>query len=153
MLLHADSRDVTLYLCSSHEHKHIDTDRKFALPKKSKEKLTELLELGVRRNNDLNKALKKAGLPQLKFTQLNNFKSRFTASTIGKPSATLGELETWCTNNKSIPEDMDTVFCGDFSYELKNNKVSGLRIFVTTKRLIEATIKGTNYYFINLPIN
>ena len=87
--------------------------------KKSKEKLTELLELGVRRNNDLNKALKKAGLPQLKFTQLNNFKSRFTASTIGKPSATLGELETQCTNNKSIPDDMDKVFCDEFIYELK----------------------------------
>jgi hypothetical protein len=74
---------------------------------------------------------------------MNRLKSIQTTKLFGKPTDSLNELQTWCNERANIPEDMDEVFCGNFSYELNpDDSIDKLRIFVTTKRLIGQTRYG-----------
>ena len=57
-------------------------------------------------------------LPQITTAQLNNYKA--TLNTKAKTKSGLNELIEWCENHSLIPEDDDTVFVGDYDYELGN---------------------------------
>ena len=79
LLLHADCQDVTVFICDSHEHNHEHRTRTHRLLKEVKFRLIHLLEFGVTRNEDLNNALKEDGFSELKASQLNNFKKRYSS--------------------------------------------------------------------------
>ena len=141
LLRHDDSLEVSMYLCDSREHQH--ETKRGTLPAQSKSKVLELVSNGVRDNALIRNVLIKANLPCLKFAQMNRLKSLQTTKLFGKPTDSLNELQTWCKERANIPEDMDEVFCGDFSYELNpDDSIDKLRIFVTTKRLIGQTRYG-----------
>ena len=57
-------------------------------------------------------------LPQITAKQLNNYKA--TQNSKAKSKSGLNELIEWCENHSQITEDDDTVFVGDYDYELGN---------------------------------
>ncbi len=135
-------------MCDSHDHQHNKTNKKGALPIETTKKIDELLGFGSKSNDDLLRAIRQAGLPEITVSQLNSYKSRTKYKRIGKPSLTLNDLKDWCESRKEIPENMDKVFCGGFDYQLDDDdKVKSLHVFVTTKRLIQLTLK-CNYNYL-----
>ena len=74
-LLDPESQDVHVNL-STNEHEHPVTSGTSKLNRESKERVLELLELGVSQPRKLLRELEKGGLPKLTKVQINNLKSR-----------------------------------------------------------------------------
>ncbi len=54
-------------------------------------KIDELLGFGFKSNDDLLRAIRQAGLPEITVSQLNSYKSRTKYKRIGKPTLNLND--------------------------------------------------------------
>lgn len=138
-LLHdAFSTEIILYRAINvHNHDEICTKAKNALSDELKIKIEELWKLKLKPKMILEQI---GGLPiqQPSARQLNNFLAQLNKDKFGSSTISLGEVESWCSANKDIPNDLDKPFVAGFEIVEEDGSIGNLfRYFVTTKRLLE----------------
>jgi hypothetical protein len=143
-LLHSNSQEVSIFI-SNDDHHHKENN--YNLHPASKKKVEELLKLRVTSITQILQHLREENLPELKRSQINNLKARTKTKIYGSSQCNLIDLINWCEENNKIPEDNDKVFVGGFKHKIKeNNKIKYLRIFLTTKRLINYVTYSRTYF-------
>ena len=150
ILLDPDCDDAVIYVSDNcHDHTTVETIKK-KISSSSREKVLELIDMGVTQPRKILKELEKANLPMLTKIQISNLKARENIKVNGKATCYLNEWLLWIKQRSHIPEDDDEVFVVDHSYEMSKsnpNKIKDMRCFFTTKRLISNSLKSKLHFF------
>ncbi len=131
------------YINNNHDH---DVEAKSKrLNEDSKAKVLEMIEIGVTEPRRIIKELDKCNLPLLTKTQISNLKSGTNVKQNGNSKCTLNQWLEWIKKRRELPEDIDEIFVVDYSYSFsksKPNQLKDMRCFLTTRRLVNTTIKS-----------
>ena len=144
LLFHNDSNCVSLLKSYQHNEHEKNSDR--GILEKFKNAIDEIYEI-YKKPSQIKRQMvnkfqneEKESLPSEQ--QLVNYLKYKRIKAGVKPSLNLGELEQWCLNHISIPDDPDAMFVKrSFTVVPKTHKVL-FYLFFTTKRLLEITKKS-----------
>lgn len=123
-----------------HDHSTVDNDKKYGIPEKTKSEIKRLFESDIRQPQLILNHLASHGFEQPSRIQLKNYLSSYKRKKFGNFSISLGELINWCRERSSEVTDLDSfVVTNHFIDHNDESGISTVRIFCTTKRLLDLT--------------
>lgn len=138
--MNADSQKCTVYISQDTHNHSVENDEQH-LQENVKKAIIEIYEQGIIYPNGIIDQLYSRRLIATKI-QISNLLFRYKTQKFGSRNMTLNELKEWCLKYSSIPENPDEVFVGNTYFLPGPESVLQLRIFLTTKRLLESALKS-----------
>ena len=107
LLVHNKSEEVSLFR-TEEEHDHQSLEESNKLSEKMKEEIKKLFDLNLNlKPKKIWDKLAEKGLKPKNKAQLSNYLVKLKQIEYGATKVSLGELESWCVKNNSIPESDD----------------------------------------------
>jgi len=130
----------------SHEHENLQTSNR--LSDELKAEIKTFYDLKIKPKTIFAK-LREKGV-QFKKAQISNYISQLKQSLYGHTKISLGELEQWCIDHSTLPDDEDKAFVPNFYINYadddEDEDEKEFRIFVTTKRLLRIAKKSSKIH-------
>ena len=145
-MFHATEDKISIFRNDAdNDHSHKNTDS-WGINKDIKEEIKNIYQQGTKTPLNILYELRDRNLKEPTIEQLRNYINRIKITLDGKSNISYGELEQWCSERLSIPENEHEPFIS--GYEIKFNDLvpdsSKFRIAITTKYILLIALK-TNH--------